>query len=806
MFTLHADQNSAVPGGAQTANTTSRHDVTGSGLSGVAMISAVLNRKSWLVAGALAGAVAGLLISLTIPNQYRATAQLLIDPRDLRVLRDEVSPAGFNSDAATSYVESQARVISSDSIKRLIIASEGLDKDREFGADGKDTSRLERFKRDVLGQSGGQIDPVIGALLALDKKVTVRRGERTFVIDINVTSEDADKAARIANALAAAYLEDQGNVRADAARKATASLTGRLAELRQSVRVAEEKAQQFKARNNIVDAGGKVVSEEQLQQSASLLVTARARTAEAKARLDQARLVRASSIEAGAIPEAVASNTITALRAQLGAAQAREADLIANLGPQHPSLQAAQSQVRDARRQISDELSRIMQSAKSEYDRARASEQALTGRFDGLKKDTVDTSAALVQLREIEREVEASRAVYQVFLLRARETGEQVGVNTTNARVISEATPPVYRSNIGRKVVILAGLMAGLGLGMAAALLRGLLPALSGHAPTGGNAGPSGRRAFSSLVSGDKPAAAQAARAEPSPKTMPMPEAAPRASWSGRAGSQPAQGGGRPGWRRANGTSARQAKPATINELGAVFGVTVLPQLPKGGARRWQFGASEARSVFQNRGFVTDAWDKPQSAYAIATEQVLQSMIDATPTGVNAKILVLGAAPRSGGSTLALNLALMAAREGATPLLIDTDSGPASLTMKTAPDADLGLADVANSRVGFVRAALQDDETGIFFLPRIADDGDTSNTLSTKLASGLFPFVKRFDPVIIDGGAVGGSDLLPALAEGADHILLVIKEADMAQIDTDALKSTLGANIAKLRGLVPNIG
>jgi uncharacterized protein involved in exopolysaccharide biosynthesis/Mrp family chromosome partitioning ATPase len=796
MFTIGVDQNNAIPGTLRPAGT----GHSAGDISSAALVGSVLSRKSWLLAGALTGALAGLLFSLTIPNQYRATAQMLIDPRDLRVLRDEVSPAGFNSDAATSYVESQARVISSDSIKRLIISSEGLDKDKEFGAEGKDNSPLERFRRDVMGQSGGQIDPVIAALLALDKKVTVRRGERTFVIDINVTSEDADKAARIANALAAAYLDDQGRVRADVARKATASLTSRLDELRQSVRVAEEKAQQFRARNNMVDAGGKVVTEEQLQQSASLLVTARARTAETKARLDQTRLIRISSVEAGAIPEAIASNTITALRAQLGAAQAREADLIANLGPQHPSLLAAQSQVRDARRQISDELSRIMQAAKSEYDRARSAEQAISGRFDGLKKDTLDTSAALVQLREIEREVEASRAVYQSFLLRARETGEQVGVNTTNARVISEATPPVYRSNIGRKVVVLAGLLAGFGLGAASAALRGLLPGRGPLTPSRG-------KAFSALVSGQKPNTAQEysggnTQQNPSRTRLNM----QRASRTAQTGATAHHGSGKPGWRRANGTAPTRAKPTTLAELGESLGVVVLPALTRGGARRWQFGAVETRSVFQNSGFVTDAWDKPQSPFTGAVEQTLQSITASTSSHENLKILVLGAAPDSGASTLALNLALLAARESAIPLLIDAAGGPASLTQKTAPDTDLGLADVVNGSVGFVRAALQDDETGIFFLPRIADDDTAACAIMpAQLATGLFPFVKRFDPVVIDGGAVGGG-LVAALAQGVDHILLVARPDNVPHLDLEAMKSALGSNLAKLRGVVPNHG
>ena len=55
-------------------------------------------------------------------------------------------------------------------------------------------------------------------------------------------------------------------------------------------------------------------------------------------------------------------------------------------------------------------------------------------------------SQASVRLRELEREVEASRDVYQSFLKRSRETEEQETLNTSNARIIGDATVPQRRT------------------------------------------------------------------------------------------------------------------------------------------------------------------------------------------------------------------------------------------------------------------------------------------------------------------------------------------------------------------------
>ena len=77
-----------------------------------------------------------------------------------------------------------------------------------------------------------------------------------------------------------------------------------------------------------------------------------------------------------------------------------------------------------------------------------------------------------MRLRELEREVEASRAIYQAFLTRARETGEQQSIDNTNARVISSATPPRDKSWPPRLLLLAVALFGGLGIGTGVGLMR----------------------------------------------------------------------------------------------------------------------------------------------------------------------------------------------------------------------------------------------------------------------------------------------------------------------------------------------
>ena len=88
-------------------------------------------RKGLILLCMLAGLALAVLASLLITPKYTSTAQLFIDPRDLRVLQNDVSPNTVGNDPTSiaSYLESQARVIASDSIKTRVIEKLGLDKD-----------------------------------------------------------------------------------------------------------------------------------------------------------------------------------------------------------------------------------------------------------------------------------------------------------------------------------------------------------------------------------------------------------------------------------------------------------------------------------------------------------------------------------------------------------------------------------------------------------------------------------------------------------------------------------------------------
>src|SRR5260370_13555110 len=104
-----------------------------------------------------------------------------------------------------------------------------------------------------------------------------------------------------------------------------------------------------------------------------------------------------------------------------------------------------EKQVDDLRRTINEEVERFAQSARNDLTRARDYEASLGKALDAQKRQSVQLSQASVRLRELERDVDANRDVYQSFLKRSRETEEQETLNTSAARIIGEATAPQRR-------------------------------------------------------------------------------------------------------------------------------------------------------------------------------------------------------------------------------------------------------------------------------------------------------------------------------------------------------------------------
>src|SRR5262249_31219083 len=126
------------------------------------------------------------------------------------------------------------------------------------------------------------------ALKVFENSLQAKRVGMAYVIEVSFTAANPERAAQIANAVAETYLAQQLEAKYETTRFGRNGLAPRLTELRAQVSGAERAVIDYKIEKKLVDGGsGRLMSEEQVAERKAWLNGARARTSEARARLDR---------------------------------------------------------------------------------------------------------------------------------------------------------------------------------------------------------------------------------------------------------------------------------------------------------------------------------------------------------------------------------------------------------------------------------------------------------------------------------------------------------------------------------------
>ncbi|WP_136659679.1 GumC family protein [Nitratireductor sp. XY-223] len=461
----------------------------------VTLIATAWHHRLFIIFMTLLGAALGVMLALSTPHKYEAVSQLVLDPRELRLTDTDFLPQSYSAEAMLALVDSQVKIVNSSPVLQTVVDDLDLADDPEFnGLASAGIGGVVGFVRDLFtGQGDAQANRNFLAVQSLSRDVAVYRGEKTFIVYVSVTTEDPGKSALIANRIVDVYIAKQREAQSALFERTSAALTRQLDELRQDVEAAETRVEQYKADNDLVDAGGSLISDEQIIRLNQQLAQLRAQRAEVQVRAETASQLDIDSVLSGTAPEILQSSTIGELRAEYAGAK-RAADALAtSLGPRHPQRIAAEQALKTARSEIRNELRRIVEATQTELRRIVQSEQQLAADLAILKSKQVTTSTDLVRLRELEREASATSAIYESFLKRARETREQQNLNTSNIRVISEATPPIKPTGPSRKIIAAGGAVLGFLAGLAVVMMLGAYRSLAsgiqrGAAPVPGPA------------------------------------------------------------------------------------------------------------------------------------------------------------------------------------------------------------------------------------------------------------------------------------------------------------------------------
>ncbi len=439
-------------------------------------VPAILRRNIILliVVPALFAVLALVFVTLKTPV-YSTSAELLVEPNGVQILRTDPASASGNQALRNMDLQSQTYIILSAAVLNQVANALALDDSPRLRTPGLKTRLLAA----LLGDPRSSDDVRQETINALRETINVFRRDGSFVFSIQATHPDPELAAEIANATATAYIDQTRSSRAEALGRASTMLSKQAEELRARVEMAEAAVQSYKARQGLVSTATGSVVDQQLDGLNTQITNARVDLEKAKATYDQMAPLTLSDVEAGAVPQGSENSVLNSLRVTYAGIAQREAEAATTLGANHPSLRELRSQLSNTQRQIQGELQRIKQTVRGQYEQAQATLNALEQQSKGLQSQNAVEGKALIELRQLQSEADASRAVYESFLQRARELEELPELDTTASRILSEARVPTSASGPLAIVVITAAMIFGFCLVAAGAIglavLRGPL-------------------------------------------------------------------------------------------------------------------------------------------------------------------------------------------------------------------------------------------------------------------------------------------------------------------------------------------
>jgi capsular exopolysaccharide synthesis family protein len=123
-------------------------------------------------------------------------------------------------------------------------------------------------------------------------------------------------------------------------------------------------------------------------------------------------------------------------------------------------------------RSIWDEISRIAESYKSELQIARSQEAAIDRKMQEVFQKSASTRQSQVRLRELETASNSYRGIYETFLSRFTQSVQQQSFPSTEARLVTVASPPIGPSSPKIGLTMALATLCGLGLGVMVAFAR----------------------------------------------------------------------------------------------------------------------------------------------------------------------------------------------------------------------------------------------------------------------------------------------------------------------------------------------
>jgi capsular exopolysaccharide synthesis family protein len=421
----------------------------------------ILRKHQWLILSFLLTVVTIVSIAtFRMRPVYVAKATIEIDRENSNILPFQGTDAYDSMMDLDNYIETQSKVLTSETLALQTIRNTGLAANPEFSAGGVPSEAI------ATGSLANQKrPPEVAAFLG---SLSVKRIPNSRLMEVSYESTDPVLAARILNAHLENFKAQNIQSRYEATLEATRFLTSQLNELKLTVKQSEDARINYERQNQIWSVDDKSnITTQRLADLDKQLTDAQGETLKKQALYEYAK---AGDIDA--VPEIRADALLQDLQKKRADLAVLYTEAVNQYGPNFPKVLRLQAQMKEVDDQIARESKGIILQLESDYREAKQREELIRQALEVQKAETNNMAEKMVQYNILKRESEADKTLYEGLLTKLKEAGISEGLKSSNLRVVDPAMIPSYPSRPAKArnvaLAFLVGLVGGIGL----ALLR----------------------------------------------------------------------------------------------------------------------------------------------------------------------------------------------------------------------------------------------------------------------------------------------------------------------------------------------
>lgn len=407
-------------------------------------------RARWalLMLCTVASLSAALVASLWMSPKYRASSLLVVE---LKGTDPVLGGAVAMPQTLQGYLVTQTEVMRSDRVMQRVI-------------DALDLSTNEAILKSARADAPQEPDDRSRILRHLEKRVQVDASREGSTLSVTYEGPQAELSAQVANAFASAYLETARELRTGPAGDFSDWFEVQTRDYRERLESAQRRLSAAQRASGILADDERLdVETLRLTEISSQWQASQTALAESRARVDASR-------SGASMPEVVSHPLLQTLSADLGRVEARLQQIGSRLGPAHPEVMAEQAQAEQLRARLGAETARVSASLQASHQVNLAREAKLREALETQRGRVAGLKGARDQLHVLEREVQSAQRALEMVSQRLTETRLESQARHSNASVITPAVAPARPSRPQPVLNAVLGLVAGLAIGLMAAL------------------------------------------------------------------------------------------------------------------------------------------------------------------------------------------------------------------------------------------------------------------------------------------------------------------------------------------------